>query len=126
MLRGRKCKQQDDCLAACINTLMNRDDCPHFFDGRDGEWAWGRLREWMRQHGKDLMLFPYSEDPRPIMDDTLNEGYYLLICRTGGDDHAVICKGSEVVFDPAWLPGSVNGPAGCGFWVVGVVVDRLP
>lgn len=127
VIDGRKCKQRDECVAACINTLMDRDDCPHFFDGEnDALRAWQLLRSWIRTHGKDLMLFPYDKDPRPLMDCVLNNGYYMLLCNNGHGDHAVICKGSERMFDPSWISAPIEGPLSGGFWIVGVIIDYHP
>lgn len=122
-LNGRKCKQRDECVAACINTLMDRDDCPHFFDGKNsGDQAWALLRLWLTDHGKQLMIFPYKEDPRPIMLAVVNDGYYMLLCHNGHGEHAVICQGDERVFDPGWIQSPIEGAMDNGYWMVGVLV----
>ena len=121
-IEGRKCEERNSCVSACINTLMNRDDCPHFFDGRPGQDAWRSLHRWVREQRKELMLFPYDIDPRPLMKDCDNEGYYMLLCHNGHGEHAVICKGGERVFDPGWIQSPIEGPLDNGFWIVGVVV----
>lgn len=127
-LTGRKCKERDSCVAACINTLMDRDDCPHFFnsDAQHAVEAWSALRMWMRGHGKDLFLAPWHEDPRPLMVGCANSAPYILLHFNGVDDHAVICRDGEKVFDPAWIGKPIVGPMTCGYWMVGVVVDYHP
>ena len=127
MLNGRKCTQKDSCVAACINTLMDRDDCPHFFNGdNDADTAWGLLREWMRGHGKDLFLAPYRDDPRKLMLEANRSHYYMLVYDTDNNTHAAIFKRSERVFDPAWISAPVKGAIGGTLWLVGVVVDYIP
>lgn len=122
VLEFRKCKERDSCLAACISSLLDRDDVPHFFDGRSSEEAWVELRKWVRSQDRELVLFPYEEDPRPMMKDMMNENYYILMCDNGHGDHAVICKGDEKVFDPGWITSPICGPMRAGFWLVGVIV----
>ena len=125
---GRKCKERDSCAAACINTLMDRDDCPHFFDGdgSDAVSAWNALRQWMRSKGKDLVFFPYVNDPRPRMQELNPDAHYMLIYDTDNDTHAAIFKGSERVFDPAWISAPIKGAIGGTHWLVGVIVDYIP
>lgn len=125
-LEGRKCKERDSCVAACVNTLMDRDDCPHFFDGvRTAEEAWLALKSWLREnHNKELMLFPFTEDPRESIKAGWNESAYMLIYdNTNDQTHAAIFKGDERIFDPAWISCGVKGPVDGSFWIVGVIVD---
>lgn len=121
-LNFRKCRERNSCMAACIASLIDRDDVPHFFDGRDGVQAWDDLRKWLKQHGHYLLLFPYESDPRPLMAEVRNDSHYILMCGNGHGDHAVICKGSERVFDPGWIQSPIEGPMQNGFWLVGVVI----
>lgn len=123
-LTGRKCKKLTDCVSACINTLMDRDDCPHFFNGEnDADTAWRLLREWMRGHGKDLFLAPYRDDPRELMQEANPAAHYMLIYDTHDDTHAAIFKDAERVFDPAWNSKPIKGGIDGKYWLVGVVVD---
>lgn len=125
-LNGRKCKTDGDCLSACINTLMNRDDCPYYFNNQnDADTAWFLLRAWMRQHGKDLMLFPYMDDPRPWMVSMSNETPYIMIYDNEDGAHAAIFKGGACIFDPAWVTKPVKGAVNGECWLVGVVVDYI-
>jgi len=114
-------KSYGDCVAACVATLIDRDDVPHTFDGRDAESAWSDLRAYLNQHGMTLSVFASEEDPRDHMGVNNPDTPYMLMCSTSEGNHAVVCVGSEVFHDPSWYKMIIRGGTDMGVWVVGVI-----
>lgn len=112
-----------DCLRACIATLLGYD-VPHFFeDGCDGETGHQRLRDFLttKEIVPIIFSFPGSvskEDLFEFMREQNSGVKYILFCKCGGEDHAVICQNDSVVFNPAWAPHPVTGPNSNGLWVI--------
>lgn len=124
-----------DCVAACIATMIDRDDVPHVFDNRvftDGEIdaekmlrAWNELRAWLASHGKFICMIA-TDDHAAIMVDN-NPGIpYLLWHKTeAGGDHVVICKDGVKIHDPAWYRSAIGGPRGDGAYLIGIIGDFI-
>lgn len=113
-----------DCLRACVATMLGHD-VPHFFeDGCDGETGHKRLRDYLMT--LNLSPFTWALDADQVSKDALFEFMrvnntninYLLFCRCGGEDHAVVCRDGAVVHNPAWAPYPVSGPNSSGVWLV--------
>lgn len=118
-----------DCLRACVATMLGHD-VPHFFeDGCDGETGQTRLRDYLFYQNLVPVMFS-------IPGETSKEGVfefmhvqnpnvtYLLFCKCGGEDHVVVCRDDQVIFNPAWAPHPVSSCNSSGFWVV-MVMARL-
>lgn len=114
-------KSYGDCVTACIGSILEREDVPHFNNGQDGVEFWCSMRAWLENHGYKLLLLPFREDPRPLMDEMYNNEYYFLMCSNGEENHCVVCKGGERVHDPSWYSTPITGPLENGYWIVGVV-----
>lgn len=111
-----------DCIRACIAALIDRDDVPHYFDGRPNEQAWQQLRGYLAFHGKTLTLLPIDDHAEFMVAN--NPGIpYLLLCSTGEGDHAVICRDGKKIIDPAFGPLPIAGPHSLGAYFIGIVGD---
>jgi hypothetical protein len=110
-----------DCITACIGSILEREDVPNFNTGQGGVELWAVIRDWLTVEGYNLVLLPFREDPRPLMQEMQNDGYYFLMCSNGQENHAVVCRGDERVHDPSWYSTPITGPLENGYWIVGVV-----
>lgn len=119
-----------DCLRACVASVLELDAeaVPHFAEDEPGpEIANKRLTDFLVS--RKLAPFWASYDASATVDDVLSyqaiqnpEAVYLLFGRTeSGGDHVVICKGGEIVHDPAWYRSPMIAPGSCGAWVVMVI-----
>jgi hypothetical protein len=123
MLIGRKGQTHNDCIAACIRTLTNDDKIPHFWDGlRSYEDCWEAIRECLKNKGKFLALF-VTDEPLEFMQETNPDIPYMLLCSNVVGDHAVICKGDQVIHDPASHYIPITGPHSIGTYIIGVIGD---
>lgn len=112
-----------DCIAACIRTILDRDDVPHCFDGRPTEQAWIDLRAWLAEQGKCIALFA-SESHVEIMRQN-PDIQYILLHATHRGDHAIICRDGAVVHDPAWSRSEIAGAHSMGVYVIGIIGDLV-
>lgn len=122
-----------DCLRACIATVLDMDpqEVPHFADGgASGDEAMWWLRGWAKTHGLapfitafpgDVSMADLLEMQRTVNPDSV---YVLFGGTSGGGDHCVVCKGGEVVHNPAWYHSSLVGPLSNGTWQI-LVMGRL-
>lgn len=120
-----------DCVRACVASLLDADasDVPHFYeDGSpDGKM---RLGEWLGSIGYVAAWF-YSDGNDPLeavlefMGAQNPHLYYMLLGRTEGGAHAVVCQGGAVVHDPNWYktPLISGGDTNVGLvWSICVLV----
>lgn len=102
-----------DCVRACVATILDNDDVPHFFhDGTvDG---FERLREWLvsQKLAPFVTAYPGSIDDVFAFHASYNpDGVYMLFHRSAsGVNHCVVCKGGAVLHDPAWVRSPIAGP----------------
>ena len=119
-----------DCLRVCVASLLDLEaaDVTHFFhDDCDGATGNARLVEFLSGQGYAPFWSHYPGELS--LDDVLgHQGaqnptcHYLLFGRVAsGGDHVVVCKGGEIVHDPAWLQSPLIGPNETGFWGVMVL-----
>lgn len=119
-----------DCIKACIDTILDRDDCPHSFcDSLTGEQSWKIIRDWMIPLGfapfVTVLDEEYTlEDVFKFMEMNNPESVYILIGGTGSGDHAVVCKGNKMAHNPAWTYLPVNKPHSEGHWLI-VVIGKI-
>ena len=109
-----------DCIRACIATMIDRDDVPHVFDGRPPENAWAALRAYLKSIKLTLFVTDILE-PFEYMAINNPDIPYMLLCQSGGVNHAIVCRGGEVVHNPAWYKQAVSGPHSQGFYIVGII-----
>lgn len=119
----RMCTAKEDCIRACVGTLIDRDDVPHVFDTRPAEEAWAELRAWLESHKKALYIFA-AEDHAEFMRVNNPDLPYILLAKNGrGEDHAVICRNGQVIHDPAWYKSAIVGHHSSGFYYIVIVGD---
>lgn len=118
-----------DCLRACVASVIERDDVPHFAIDGNGEASVYRMREYLAPHGIIPAYFPISGEAK-LTDvfDHMTQHYphteYLLFCQCGGNDHCVIGCDDKIIHDPAWYRMPVEGPHSAGMWIV-IILARI-
>lgn len=120
------CNERNDCVRACIASLleMETEQLPNFFAQPEigqyemqrwlalrgliaavialpGEWSFDTMGEFMRTHYADT--------------------HYMLWCKSGDDDHSVICINARMVHNPAWYKCGIDGPHSSGVWIVWII-----
>lgn len=118
-----------DCVKACIDTILNRDDTPHLFNGGVPEEAWRELREWLKTLGYAPFLTGYDgsmsfDEFKEHMNENNPDSVYMLFAQTGDTDHCVIFKGGEKIHDPSWSARLITGPHSFGEWIV-IVLGKI-
>lgn len=105
---------RNGCLAACIAAVLERPvgEIPNFVEQHDGMWA-TRFSAWAETQGF-LLLYTYTSRRGSGSSGVMQwpektgfpEDYYIAIIapRSRGKAHAVVMKGSQVVYDPALPP----------------------
>jgi hypothetical protein len=119
-----------DCIRACIAAMLditNADDVPHFLaDGPDTATAFKRIADYLSTRGYvpfysgfDASL--HVDELKMHMKDNNPDVHYILFGETtAGINHAVVCRGAEVVNDPAWFQQSIVKP-GASNWLIMVI-----
>lgn len=121
--------QYADCFRACVASLleMKAEEVPHFLhDNCPGPVAFRRLREFLRPMGLAPFMAHYDGEYNSMIVrsdmETMNPGvHYLLFGSTIDGDHVVVCKDRDIVHNPAWDGGYINGPGSHGCWSVMVL-----
>lgn len=108
-MKFRMCQESNDCIRACVATLINRDDVPHVFGKHPNEEAWAELRAWLESHGKYVFVAPVEEHAEFMNSTNHGIAYILLHQNARGEDHAVICRNGEVIHDPAQEKSPIIG-----------------
>ena len=120
-----------DCFRACVASILEiePDDVPHFCELGEPVTNNDRLTEWLSAQG--LASFFVVLDGSASRDDLLEhvgtmnpDAYYMLFGQNSEGDHVVVCKGSRVVHNPAWIPQPITRPSSNGFWGVMVLARR--
>lgn len=119
-----------DCIRACLATVLDvaTETVPHFaHDGADPYTVLARARAWLSPQGETIFISQYPAVARDEMLQMMQENnpdsvYLLFGFTSGGTGHVVVCRGGEVVHNPAWHGGAlVDGGPGWIVWVVGRV-----
>lgn len=121
-----------DCMRACIASIMDRDseEVPHFADGGvSADEAMSHMRDWLHHTGHAPFIAGYPGDiflsDLLTMHAALNpDSLYVLFGGTGSGDHCVVCRGGEIIWNPAWTGGRIGQPLSNGTWQV-LVVGRV-
>lgn len=118
-----------DCIRACVASILNLDPekVPHFIeDGCDGETVHARIRAWLGE--RNLAPFWTHFDGSIPLEDILSlvgeqnpTAYYILYGATADGDHVVVCRGGEVVHNPAWYRIPFVGSPSWGCWTILVI-----
>lgn len=118
----RMATRKDDCIRACVETLIDRDDVPHVFGDRPPEESWAELRAWLEVHRLSIFIMP-CEDHAEFMQ-AVNPGvpYMLLAQNNRGINHAFICRDGQLIHDPAWYKSPIVGPCSSGSYYVCIIV----
>ena len=117
-------EKRGDCIAACVNTLLDSDDVPHTFNQADGVKGWEEMREYLKTIGKTACMFPFLEEPFEYMKTNNPDVKYIMLCSTSrGEDHAVVCVNDEIVHNPAWTPHNITGAHSMGYYIVIILGD---
>lgn len=121
-----------DCVRACVASILEADaeDVPHFYADGNGEYAFDRLRDYLRSHGLIPAYFPIPGDQTleqalGFMNVNYPETEYLLFCADRGGDHCVAGCGGEIIHNPAWYRTEIIGPHSSGVWIV-IILANLP
>lgn len=121
-MNKRMCRERDDCIAACLRTMLDDDEVPHFFKkGEDSEKAWLELRTYLRKKSKYLYIDVCDFEPFEFMAFNNPDIPYMLLHSSNGENHAVICINDKVVHNPAHIPSGVDGPTESGYWFICVL-----
>jgi hypothetical protein len=120
-----------DCIRACVASILELDaeDVPHFaHDNPDGTVAFVRLRDWLKTVGYAPFVvgFPGAVPMDQLLSDMQDHQpdivYMLFGGVHGGGDHVVVCRGGEVIHNPAWIGCSIVGPTSQDQWQIVVLV----
>ena len=80
------------CLAGVFGLPLGSVPTVHKWSKENSYWFDG-LVEWVRTQGYETVS---------IVDDTLDGLYHIAVIRESGKSaHAVVCKGTNVIWDPA-------------------------
>lgn len=120
---SRPPESHGDCIAACVRTLLDRDDVPHCFDGRPLQQAWDDLRAWLAERDKFIAVF-FTDDHKLQMSENPNIPY-ILLHGTHRGDHASIFRDGALIHDPSWYRSEVTGPHSVGAYVIAIIGDLV-
>lgn len=109
-----------DCYRTAIACLLDLppSDVPHVYDGRDDAIGKARMESWLSSHGKILIDVAYADSVQTVL--SLHEHRYpslhwiLSGISANGCNHVVICRGGQIVHDPAQDDSGIVGPCDDG------------
>lgn len=119
-----------DCIRACIATILElpAEKVPHFaHDNAEPFTVYQRVREYLADH--KLAPFWINFDGAIPREDLLSmlhqlnpESIFMLYGSfEHGGDHVLVCRGGEIVHDPAWYRSPMTKPGSHGTWTVCVL-----
>ena len=114
-----------DCWSACMASILEREDIPHFLEDGDPNNDWiERTREYLATIDVSLWRTWYGVDNLSEVLFTMKEinpdMYYILSGDSPSGPHSVVCLNDEIVHDPAGRPKGeqIVGPcANDVYWV---------
>jgi hypothetical protein len=117
-----------DCLRACVASILEiepPEQVPHIFEDGEGDEAakFARLTAYLETIGLAPFwtLFPGDAPLQSVLDTMAHNNpgcHYILYAATEENNHVVVCKGSEIVHDPAWSKRKICKPNSGGAWGV--------
>lgn len=112
-----------DCHRAVLASLFEVDlrAVPHFCeDGPGPDRFDARVAAWLAERNLSSVTFPLSGSLQSVLNGVAGScphAFWLLSGTSrGGVDHMVICRGAEVVHDPARGAMGLVGPCSNGYW----------
>lgn len=116
-----------DCLTACIASVLERDDVPHFMHDGDPEHEYRqRVSDWAVANGLSYFRFGFENvelrDLLLYMAQVNPDCYYVLGGSSPAGGHAVVCLNDQIVYDPAGRPAGQQlvGPDEDGVYAIDV------
>lgn len=111
-----------DCVRACVASVLERDDVPHFFENGDGDLAFDLMREYLSRHGLIPAYFPISGEAEfsevgTHMMEHYRDTTYLMFCSNRDGDHCVVGCNDKMIHDPGWYKTTL-GPHSSGVWII--------
>ena len=105
-----------DCFRTALASILNleRDDVPHFNDGKPCDNYWELVNDWLSH--RDLVMFSVAfeaklPDVLSYMKRVNQDLYYLLAGKSPrGCSHQVVALNDTIVCDPAPHGGGLVGP----------------
>lgn len=121
-----------DCVRACLASMLELESSqvPHFFATyTDGVKENRDMQIWFAERGQILAFLglPGSWSKEEFFDymaDTYKDREYMLWADFGSGDHAVVCKGGEIIHNPAWYRTPIEGPHSTGMWIA-ILIAKL-
>lgn len=125
-----------DCFRTAVSCVLElpRDVVPHVFhDGCTGTEADERMDAWLAERGLTQIVIAFGPDisleqvlaPINSASPKSRPEYRLYGQSKNGFDHVVVCRGNEIVWDPAIDDSGIIGPCKDGyFWLVFLSVTR--
>lgn len=116
-------RQYGDCHRAVLASLfeMPLADVPHFCeDGPGPDRFDARVAAWLAERNLSSVTFPLTGSLQSVLagiSRSCPQSYWMLSGTSrGGVDHMVICRGAEIVHDPARGSMGLVGPCSNGYW----------
>lgn len=110
-----------DCISACVASIMEIDDAPHFYFDGDGERGFNRMRLWLLDKGRIPAYFTLSGDftlTSVLENAKAYKTECMLFCQTKSGDHCIVIGNGKVLHDPAWYKTEIIGPHSSGYWLI--------
>ena len=123
-------------MLACLLEIPPKE-IPNFADGlaydKEGvEEYWKRKKKWLDDRGWAWASFAFdsSFSLEDMLDhgSELNQKMHWVLCgkSRNGTNHVVICKGGEIVHDPAIDGSGIVGPTNENWWHIEYLVPLHP
>ena len=131
-----------DCMRACIASVLDlsAEDVPHFVqpDGPrtpepDMREVWHHIDRFLASHGSGYAFFRSALSSPEDLNGVLNvigeanpDRHWLLSGQSVLGNHMVVCKGTQIVHDPALEERDpiLVGPMDTDLWEIGLIVKR--
>ena len=120
-----------DCGRTCIACLLEIEPIyvPHFFDNNN-ENGNEDMRNWLLARGYNIVQIALNvqnlETALEWAKCTIKHDYYILLGTSKNNvSHVVICKGNEIVHDPAIGNPGIIGPTADGHIWIDLIYKRI-
>jgi len=119
-----------DCVRACVASILDLDSdiVPHFFhDNAPNPIPQERMSKFLAPLGLATFVAHYPaslmrDDLLTMMGQLNPDVHYMLFGRlANGGDHVVVCKGDQIVHDPAWFAIPIVEAGNNGYWSIMVI-----
>lgn len=138
-ITGAKRGENGDCFQACIASLFGYrlSDVPNFMNGTENGKLLPKVNKeflttWLRGRNAEYVEFGFNWTMDALLDtlvEQFGDGFHYLLtgCTAQYTTHVVVCRGGNIVHDPATSPGHtvLLKPCRDGFWRVGLLVMTL-